>query len=179
MAAPIRPAPAGERAPKLPCWVVLLLAGIWGLAYVRVFIDPTPRVPLLFNLTPSLPYTVALVRPRRVPYARGDYVVFAFAGDARRHYPGLAGQPFFKRIRGIAGDRVTVRGRDVYVNGAHVGTAKPHAFDGRPLAPIADTVIPPGQVYVQGSSADSFDSRYRASGLVHEDQIVARVLPVF
>ena len=99
MAAPIRPAPARERAPKLPCWVVLLLAGIWGLAYVRLFIDPTPRVPLLFNVTPSLPYTVALVRP--------------------------------------------------------------------------------GQVYVQGSSADSFDSRYRASGLVHEEQIVARVLPVF
>ena len=36
---------------------------IWTLAYVRVFFEPTPRVPLLFNWTPSLPYHVALLRP--------------------------------------------------------------------------------------------------------------------
>ena len=34
---------------------------IWGLAYARLFVDPTPRVPVVFNWTPSLPYRVALV----------------------------------------------------------------------------------------------------------------------
>lgn len=164
---------------RVPRTLVLLLAAIWGLAYGRLFLDPTPRLPLLFNVTASLPYTVALKLPGGGPYARGDFVVYAFAGDARRAYPGLAGQPFFKRIRGIAGDRVTVCGRMVYVNDEAVGVAKPHTFDGRPLAPIAATVIPPGHVYVQGSSADSFDSRYRASGLVREQQILARVQPLF
>ena len=45
-----------------------------------------------------------------------------------------------------------------------VGVAKTHSFNRRPLEPITDLVIPPGHYYVQGTSPDSFDSRYRASG---------------
>ena len=59
-----------------------------------------------------------------------------------------------------------------------VGRAKTHTFDRRPLDPIAPTVIPPGHVYVQGTSADSFDSRYRSSGLVSTADVVARVRPL-
>ena len=77
--------------------------------------------------------------------------------------------------RGVVG---TVDGRDVFINGLHVGRAKTHTFDRRPLDPIAPTVIPPGHVYVQGSSADSFDSRYRSSVLVSTADVVARVRPL-
>jgi conjugal transfer pilin signal peptidase TrbI len=152
---------------------------VWGFAYARVFIDPTPRVPILFNWTPSLPYTVAVLSygPHRLQ--RGDYVVFAFAGEACEHYPGLSGQPFFKIVRGLPGDVVTVSERVVAVNGQVVGTAKTHAFDRRPLDPITPTVIPPGHYYVQGTSADSFDSRYRASGLVRAEQVLGTVVPLF
>jgi conjugal transfer pilin signal peptidase TrbI len=113
------------------------------------------------------------------PLQRGDYIVFAFAGEARVAYPGLDAQPFFKIVRGLPGDTVTVSGRTVAVNGQVVGTAKTHAFDRRPLEPIAPTVIPPGHYYVQGTSADSFDSRYRASGLVRAEQVLGTVLPLF
>ena len=132
---------------------------IWGLAYTRLFIDPTPRLPLLVNWTGSLPYKLAWLQARQRLPQRGDHVIFAFAGDARVDYPGLDGQPFFKIVRGLPGDTVTVAGRTVSVNGVVVGTAKTRAFDHQPLQPIEPTVIPPGHYYVQGTAPDSFDSR--------------------
>jgi len=160
-------------------YLYLPVAVIWGLAYTRLYIDPTPRLPVLFNWTASLPYRVALVRygPHRLD--RGDYIVFSFAGEAQESYPGLRGQPFFKQVRGLPGDVVTVEGRAVALNGEVVGIAKTQAFDKRALAPITATVIPPGHYYVQGTGPDSFDSRYRSSGLVRADQVIATVLPLF
>lgn len=155
------------------------VVAVWGFAYARLFVDPTPRVPVLFNWTPSLPYRVALLQYGPHALQRGDYIVFAFAGDAQADYPGLRGQPFFKIVRGLPGDMVTVSGRTVAVNGQVVGVAKTHTFDRRPLDPIAPTVIPPDHYYVLGTSADSFDSRYRASGLVRAGQILGTVVPLF
>ncbi len=156
-----------------------IFGAIWALALTRVFIHHTPVLPVLFNWTASLPYRIVVVDHGPTPLARGDLIVYAFDGEAaERDYPGLKRQPFFKRIVGVAGDVVTVDGRDVFINGLHVGRAKTHTFDRRPLEPIAPTVIPPGHVYVQGSSADSFDSRYRSSGLVSTTDVVARVRPL-
>ena len=160
-------------------YLYLPVALIWGLAYTRLYIDPTPRLPVLFNWTASLPYRAALVRHTQHPIERGDYIVFAFAGEAQASYPGLRAQPFFKQVRGLPGDVVTVEGRAVAVNGEVVGLAKTHAFDKRPLEPMAATVIPPGHYYVQGTGPDSFDSRYRSSGLVRADQVIATVVPLF
>jgi len=161
-------------------WLVFAIFGaIWVLALTRVFVHHTPVLPILFNWTPSLPYRIVLVDRGPAPLGRGDLIVYAFDGEAAdRDYPGLKRQPFFKRIVGVAGDVVTVDGRDVFINGLHVGRAKTHTFDRRPLEPIAPAVIPPGHVYVQGSSADSFDSRYRSSGLVSTADVVARVRPL-
>jgi len=161
-----------------PLAFVLVLAA-WTCAFVRVFLDPTPRTPLLFNVTPSLPYTVAWLQSRPTAFARGDFIVFAFDGEARQRYPGLARQPFFKIVRGVAGDRITVHDRHVFINGTDVGVAKAHTFDGWQLDAVDETVIPPGHYYVQGTSPDSFDSRYRASGLVRADHILGRVRPLF
>lgn len=160
-------------------YLYLPVFGIWALAYMRLFFDATPHVPVLFNWTPSLPYKVALLHSSRYTLHRGDFIVFAFAGDGARDYPGLAGQPFFKIVRGLPGDRISVDGREVRINGEPVGVAKTHAFDRRPLEPIAAGVIPPGWFYVQGLSPDSFDSRYRQSGLVRAEQVIGVVDPIF
>ena len=158
----------------------LLLAAVWTLAMVRVFVHPTPLVPVLFNWTPSLPYRVAYVEYGTKRLARGDTIVYSFAGEAGlKDYPGLRHQPFFKRIAGVPGDTVSVDGRDVLVNGVYAGTAKTHTKDRLALQPIAATVIPPGKLYVQGTSPDSFDSRYRSSGLVDFADVVAKVRPLF
>jgi len=74
---------------------------------------------------------------------------------------------------------VQVQGRVVTVNGKSVGTAKTHTFDRQALATIEAGVIPPGHYFVQGSSADSFDSRYHSSGLVRTEQVIATLTPLF
>ncbi|WP_256081030.1 conjugative transfer signal peptidase TraF [Massilia sp. YIM B04103] len=161
-------------------YLYLPLGAIWTLAAVRVLVDPVPRVPLLFNVTPSLPYTVAVVQYGSRQIGRGDYVIYACQGQAAMLFPGLAGQPFFKRVSGVAGDRVQVVDRRVFVNGADAGQAKRYAAASKlPLEPIADAVIPPQYFYMQGSSPDSFDSRYRITGLVRADDIIAVVRPLF
>ena len=155
------------------------VALIWALACQRILFDPTPHVPLLFNWTPSLPYTVAVLEGRHGELKRGDYVIYGFDGEAKHAYPGLSRQPFFKRIRGMPGDVVSVTDRTVAINGVVAGVAKSHTFDRRPLTPLTPTVIPAGHYYVEGTSADSFDSRYRESGLVRGDQILSTVIPLF
>ncbi|MCB1947196.1 MAG: conjugative transfer signal peptidase TraF, partial [Thauera sp.] len=148
-------------------------------ALIRLFAHHVPVLPLLFNWTPSLPYKVAFVDYRSGAIVRGDLVVYAFEGPAGlQAYPGLRHQALFKRVAGVAGDVVTVRGREVFVNGEPVGLAKTHTFDRRPLEPIDPTVIPPGHLYVQGTSPDSFDSRYSLSGLVRVQDVKSRVIPL-
>ncbi len=161
-------------------WIAMLaVLGIWTLALVRVLVDPTPRLPLVFNWTPSVPYHVALAHHDPGTLHRGDYILFRFDGQEQLRHPGLRAQPFFKQIAGLPGDVVQVHGRVVTVNGKSVGTAKAHTFDRQPLATIEAGVIPPGHYFVQGSNADSFDSRYRSSGLVRADQIIALLTPIF
>ena len=42
-------------------YLYLPVFAIWGFAYTRLFVDATPRLPVLFNWTPSLPCRVALL----------------------------------------------------------------------------------------------------------------------
>ena len=70
-----------------------------------------PQIPLLFNWTPSLPYRVAWLQTVKRDFARGDYVVFSFAGTAgESHYPGLGARRSSRSSRALPGDRVTVDG---------------------------------------------------------------------
>lgn len=156
----------------LPCVVVL---GIWGLAYVRIFLDPTWVSPLVVNWTPSLPYRMGWLERDAAHIQRGDVIVYSFDGLMAVEKPGLKLQPFFKVVAGVPGDRVSVSGREVAVAGEVVGTAKDHTFEGRPLNVIPPGVIPPKAFYVKGTSPDSFDSRYLESGLVAERQVIGRV----
>jgi conjugal transfer pilin signal peptidase TrbI len=160
-------------------YLYLPVFAVWCLAYARLFVDPTPRLPLLFNWTPSLPYRVAWLQARPAQLRRGDFIVYTFDGIAQAHYPGLRAQPFFKQVRGLPGDEITVEGRQVRINGVAVGVARTHAQNRHPLVPIAAQVIPAGHYYVQGSSPDSFDSRYGDSGLVRIEQVIGVAIPLF
>jgi conjugal transfer pilin signal peptidase TrbI len=131
---------------------------------------------LFFNWTASLPYSVLWLDSAE-NFARGDLIVYRFDGEELMHLK--KGQRFFKRIVGMAGDRVSLEDRRVLVNGTLVGIAKRYTLDGHRLEPIAPGVIPEGFFYVQGTHEMSFDSRYRQSGLVHMSQIVAKVDVIF
>lgn len=160
-------------------YLFAIVAFFWVLASMRLFVHHTPVVPVLVNWTPSVPYSIVYVDYFDRTLSRGDLIVYSFEGQAaERDYPGLRHQPFFKRVVGLPGDAVTVRDREVFVNGRPVGRAKTHTFDRRPLEPIEPIVIPSGFLYVQGTSPDSFDSRYRGSGLVRQADVKAKVRPL-
>jgi conjugal transfer pilin signal peptidase TrbI len=141
----------------------------WQLHVIIALVVAACYQHLLFNLTPSLPYVLAVLE-RGATVERGDLIVFRFEGGEIGPY--LKGQWFFKRVAGLPGDTVRVDGQNVFVNATPVGFAKPRTRTGEPLEPIAPGPIPAGRYYVQGAHPDSFDSRYRVNGLIRAEQIV-------
>jgi conjugal transfer pilin signal peptidase TrbI len=120
---------------------------------------------LAITVTESLPYRVFVVIKGDLNIKRGDYIAWRWAGGG----PYKAGLSFVKQVRGIAGDTVTSEGRDFFVNGEYMSTAKPRSRTGEPLALGPTGVIPASHFYVyappQGFAgfalcADGLDSRW-------------------
>jgi len=145
-------------------YLPFLFAYLWALDHIGV------------NWTPSLPYHVVYIE-KDVSVGRGDLIVFRFeGGEIANHFKG---QRFFKRIAGVAGDEVTLQGRNIFINGAYVGFARSRTPDGTTLEAIEPGLIPANRFYVQGTHEMSFDSRYRINGLVRRDQIIGKATVIF
>lgn len=178
---PITRAPRGRLYAFLLAWL-----GRESLALLRSPLRYWPAtlivVPVLvwaamhyrFNLSPSLPWTVARVEYGRAP-ALGEYMLYEYRGPIE----GLPSHTFFKRVAGVAGDTVQVDGRTVWVAGRLIGRAAEHTRRGVPLTPIRPGTIPVGYLFAQGDHPASFDSRYAESGLVPIDAVVGVAHPVF
>ena len=139
---------------------------------VAAFVSPWYRVTV--SLTHSLPSHLWLVAVGRTPQ-RGDYI--AFRVPPNRFYPSDHGG-FLKIARGVAGDQVTRRGREFFVNGESIGIAKSVSLNGLPLEPGPVGVIPAGEWFVWTPDVDSYDSRYADIGWVRQDQVVGVARPV-
>ena len=85
-----------------------------------------------------------------------------------------ASVPYLKTVRGLPGARIQVwADRAVSVDGLVLGTAKAETRDGRPLAAIAPSTVPPGHYFLHGPHPDSHDSRYAEIGFVPRERIRA------
>ncbi|GLK53539.1 signal peptidase I [Henriciella pelagia] len=145
--------------------VIVIAAGYVALSYAR------DRWAFGLNMTESLPHWAFLADADVMP-RNGELVMFD--PPENPYYDGA----FVKRIVGVAGDRIEVQGRRVYVAGVFVGEAKPVSQDGRALVAISPQVIPEGYVYVAGTHIDSYDSRYEEIGLIPIERIVGRAYPI-
>lgn len=123
-----------------------------------------------FNATDSLPGFIYVVQAGELPASRGEAV--AFRPAANRFYPER--MVFVKKVLGLPGDRVTRTGRDFFINGAYVATAKWRARSGEPLIPGPAGVIPAGAYFVWTPHPDSYDSRYEDIGWVPAERVVGR-----
>lgn len=152
-------------------WLWALLAAVLVVEAVLLWV-----VGLRANrLTDSLPHKMyAVLYWDRVPQ-RGGFYMFE-CPDA---WPHAVRAPFVKQVLGVPGDRVEVRGREVFVNGVAAGMAKERSKYGMPLGVSAEGHIPPGFYYVYAPHPDSFDSRYSQVGLVHERHILGRAVPLW
>jgi len=119
----------------------------------------------------------ALYRSR--PPRRGDIVVFKYPVDERRD--------FIKRIVGMPGEQIQVRGRQVVVNG--VALSEPYVMPAAGGSPAAEdrcgytygcdpTVVPPNAYFMMGDNREhSQDSR--RWGFVQGEKIVGRATTLY
>ena len=164
---PPTPAVRPRRLLILSTVLVVVLGG-------RSLAETATRWRLSINSTDSLPNWAFLVdRYDRRP-DRGE--TFAFVPPANRWYG--EGAVFAKIVAGVPGDRVERHGRDFYVAGRLVGSAKPFARDGTPTSLGPEGVIPPGHYFVVTPHPDSLDSRYAEVGWINQSAIIGKAVPV-
>ncbi len=133
---------------------------------------------LRFTLTESMPWHLVLVEkaaPAPGSLRRGDLVAWRWPGGLI--YP--EGAVFLKVVKGLPGDRVSVVGRDFFVNGEYVGRAKILSRYGHTLEANRPGGVPAGHYYLYAPHRDSLDSRYAATGFVSRERILGRAYGVF
>jgi signal peptidase I len=98
---------------------------------------------------------------------RGDVIVC--------HEPDDPGRDIIKRIIGLPGDKITVNGTDVWVNGVELN----EPYISQKFNPGAQSwTVPPNDYFVMGDNRPvSYDSRY--FGFVPKDYIVGKAVLVY
>jgi conjugal transfer pilin signal peptidase TrbI len=129
---------------------------------------------IVINQTDSLPQKVWLMALDQKP-KRYDYV--AFKPALKSDLP--MGIILHKQVLGVAGDVVSLKGRDFYINGEFVATAKTHSLTGEPLTLGATGTLKEGQYYVSTPHKDSFDSRYEKMGWINAGELLGVLYPLW
>ena len=132
-----------------------------------------------FLYGPELPFVDWRLPGIRAP-RRGDIIVFRYPQDEKRD--------FIKRIVATAGERVQIRGQQVFVNGRPL--QEPYTkFADSPASRGPDTycgyaygceptTVPPNSYFVMGDNRDnSQDSRYW--GFVKQDKIKGKAFLIY
>ncbi|MFV0438419.1 MAG: signal peptidase I [Desulfopila sp.] len=129
-----------------------------------------------FSYGIRVPFTGQLLVPLGSP-ERGDVVVFRFPRDRSVDY--------IKRVVGLPGDTVTIKDKQVLINGEAV--ADPHAHfssaeivdaEVGPRDNFGPVTVPKGAIFVMGDNRDnSFDSRFW--GFVDERDILGKAFILY
>jgi signal peptidase I len=108
---------------------------------------------------------------------RGDVIVFIFPEDRSKD--------FIKRVVGVAGDTVEIRGKKIYINGQQVEDPYAH-FEGddpQNILPASrddygPTKVPENHLFVMGDNRDrSYDSRFW--GFVNLDDVRGKAFLIY
>ncbi|MFH0810118.1 MAG: signal peptidase I [Pseudomonadota bacterium] len=164
------PASRRQAAWLVGAWVVLFIGLLAGARVV------SRHYVLGLNLEPCLKQRLFIIVCKDARPRQGDFVSFRFmvAGDRYHHF----GQVFIKRVAGVPGDELSVQGRSYLLNGVHVGNARRHDSQGRPVGHFSwSGRIPAGKYFAMGDSPDSYDSRYW--GFVNEAWVIGKAVPIF
>jgi len=175
------------RAVKL-CLALLLVAPAGGCGWARrVYLATTHNIVKVptGNMVPTInPGSRAAVDPRayseRGP-ARFDIVMFEKSPE--NVYQDMQLEPgytlYLKRVIGLGGETLAVRGGRVYINGAPLE----EPFETVPLDPLEEfgpITIPAGEYFLMGDNRpNSEDGRFWNKPTVRRSQIKGRVVEIF
>ncbi len=169
-------------------WVDALVFAVVIAAVVRTFIIAPFKIPsgsmvptievgdhifaTMFTYGLPVPFTDIKLAPR--PIQRGDIIIFPFPGDPSVDY--------IKRVIGLGGDTVEMKGEQVYINGQPLTEPyayyDPHVLRARQLSGQAPphfgpVSVPAGHLFMMGDNRfNSSDSRYW--GFVDEKTVKGR-----
>lgn len=105
---------------------------------------------------------------------RGDIVVFSPTDEIKKENPNLK-DAFIKRVIGLPGDKVEVKGDRVYINDRPL---QERYIEDAPHYQFAPVVVPPDSYLVLGDNRNnSYDSHYW--GFVPRDHIIGRAIVRF
>ncbi len=109
------------------------------------------------------------------PIRRGDIIVFKFPQDETRD--------FIKRVIGLPGQQLEIRGRQVFIDGKplkepYAVYSEPSQLDSPAPYHLGPIVIPPDHLFVMGDNRDnSLDSR--SWGLLEESKVVGEAFIIY
>ena len=145
---------------------------------ITTFVVQTFRVEqqsMLDTLQPQQHLLIDKLTPRVDSYSRGDIIVFHPNGDRAR-------TPFIKRVIGLGGEHVEVRGGAVWIDGVRLDEDEYTFRD--PDTGVNEATesfrrtewdVPEGQLFVLGDHREeSTDSRSEGVGFVDVDDVVGR-----
>ena len=170
-----------------------LLIAVLAALFIKSFALESFYIPSA-SMTPTLRVDDCILVPKlayglRVPFSReaivswsnptrGEVVVFNRQDDPATRVDESA-RTMVKRVIGLPGDQVLIRGAEVYVNGERL--SEPYARWRR--GGIADEqtfVVPDGELFMLGDNRDeSYDSRFWTRPFVPTSRVVGPVAAVY
>jgi signal peptidase I len=125
------------------------------------------------TLEPGQFVLVDKLTPRISDYKRGDIIIFnppdGLMEDGKP-------TPFIKRVIGVAGDTVEIKGDAVWVNGTRLD--EPYTYEGQGTSPssaLSHWVIPDGYLFVLGDHRQQSEDS-RVFGPIPKSSVIGRAL---
>ena len=159
-------------------WIESIIIAACLAIFVRTFffqiykIPTTSMVPTLtpkdkifvskLTYGPRIPFTSIRIRGFREP-KRGDVVVFVPPNEVGNFWPKR--KVYIKRLIGVSGDKIAIRGGSIYVNGEKVNDSaitKNYYYNQGGYGAEEETIeVPEGKYFFLGdNSRSSLDSRF-------------------
>lgn len=148
----------------------LIIVGLVALAVITLV---KPIVVQKTSMEPTLHENDYLVISRQAytffgDPQRGDIVIFP-------HTTGDVTELYVKRVIGLPGERITITGGQVYINGQKL--QEEYTMDGVTSGELSDYLVPEGEVFVMGDNRlVSIDSRSEDVGCVDIDTISGKAI---